>query len=253
MAISVTVSAAAALAAASLPTAVIPAATLADTALATPVDVTAVWDSSVGVTAVCATAVGVTAVWGPFVCVALVCAAAFNGVSDDRFRVDERHDDLSLNLATPMRKLRRNGYADPKEATPRAKPLPRGISQPPPCGIAPSLPYGIISTPPLLRGIPPPLPICSLTPGGYASGGVPLGAVPALSWFEEVSVGGRHVILCMLANPPSGIAAAPPTVFFGADEGEVELDRARVVGGKPQRRAHENRRRRARVEDGYIE
>jgi len=31
--------------------------------------------------------------------------------------------------------------------------------------------------------------------GGCAGGGVPLGAVPALSWCEEVSLGGIHIII----------------------------------------------------------
>ena len=35
--------------------------------------------------------------------------------------------------------------------------------------------------------------------GGCAGGGVPLGAVPALSWCGEVSLGGKHIIIL---NPP---------------------------------------------------
>jgi len=31
--------------------------------------------------------------------------------------------------------------------------------------------------------------------GGCAGGGVPLGAVPALSWCGEVSLGGKHIII----------------------------------------------------------
>jgi len=49
--------------------------------------------------------------------------------------------------------------------------------------------------------------------GGCAGGGVPLGAVPALSWCGEVSLGGKHIIIVTHTHArtrthPGGLAVA---------------------------------------------
>ena len=36
--------------------------------------------------------------------------------------------------------------------------------------------------------------------GGCAGGGVPLGAVPVLSWCGEVSLWGKHIIISVIAS-----------------------------------------------------
>jgi len=38
-------------------------------------------------------------------------------------------------------------------------------------------------------------PVSVVVGGGCAGGGVPLGAVPALSWCEEVALGGKHMVV----------------------------------------------------------
>jgi len=43
--------------------------------------------------------------------------------------------------------------------------------------------------------------VCGGGGGGCAGGGVPLGAVPALSWCEEVSLGGILIIVMHTHTP----------------------------------------------------
>jgi len=42
-------------------------------------------------------------------------------------------------------------------------------------------------------------PVSVVVVGGCAGGGVPLGAMPALSWCGEVSFGGKHISITIQA------------------------------------------------------
>ena len=65
--------------------------------------------------------------------------------------------------------------------------------------------------------------------GGCASGGVPLGAVAALSWCGEVSLGGIHIIICRWDAP-----AAPTEESPGRPENTVPVSVTTMLKPWPQ-------------------